>query len=521
VSETESVPGSYLVTSLDARLQSVVEEQLAAAVKRAKKQGASGDSGSAVVIDTTNGQVLAMASYPTYDPSVWVGGIDKKTYGRLTGTKAGLPLLNRTIQGLFPPASTFKVVSTAAAANSGLPLDGPYDCSSEFKIGTQTFRNFESSSAGKISVARALEISCNTVFYRIAYNLWQRDGGSDPVSKPRNAIENAAKGFGLGQDTGIDLPGEYAGRVGGRNFKQEYWDQYHDVWCERKDDRSRSAYLRAIDADNCERGYVYRGGDAANLAIGQGDTVATPLQMAMVYAAIANGGTLYEPHLAKAVVSSDGRTVTRVKPVKRGTLPMSKATLAYLQRALEGVTTNEGGTGSGVFSGFPLAKVPVSAKTGSGQVVGKDPVVWFASYAPSTAPRYAVVMTVQGGKTGAETVGPGVRKIYEAIYGVTGSTIDPKRSVLLGGKPSGKIPAVKSDGTIAYPGSTKGKLPTSRKAAVPAPTTPSASPSASTGSDAAAPSSAALLVAPLMLGVAWRRRRRDGPSVVGGVGRSP
>jgi penicillin-binding protein 2 len=454
-----------------------------------------------------------MASYPTYDPSVWVGGIGKKEYATLTSPTSGYPLLARTTQGGFPPASTFKVVSTAAAARSGLSLAGPYDCSSDIKIGNQTFANHESQSYGKISVARALEVSCNTVFYGLAYRMWQDDGGSRASGAHRDAIEKTAAAFGLGSRTNIDIPGEVAGRVGGRGFKKAYWEKYRDVWCQRKDDPTRRPYLRAIDADNCASGYVYRGGDAANLAIGQGDTVVTPLQMAMVYAAIANGGTLYEPHVGKAVISSDGKHVTPVKPTVRGRLPMNSATMAYLREALNGVTAHAGGTGSGVFAGFPLAAVPVAAKTGTGQVQGKDSDVWFDSYAPANKPRYAVVMTVQGGKSGAETVGPSVRKMYEAIFGITGTTVDPARSVLVGGAPNRKLPIVRGDGTVLYPEVAHGKPPASGSAAMPAPpATPSGSPSGSPSPTA----TGTVVGAPLLLVGAWRRRRRRRRAVDGG-----
>jgi penicillin-binding protein 2 len=510
VGDTPSTPGSYLVTSLDARLQSVLEQQLVASINRAHKQGKAGTSASGVVVDTTNGQILAMASYPTYDPSVWVGGIGKKEYESLTSAASGYPLIARTTQGLFPPASTFKVVSTAAAAKSGLSLDGPYDCSSDIKIGNQTFANHESQSFGKISVSRALEVSCNTVFYGLAYKMWQDDGGSRASGAHQDAIEKAAAAFGLGARTKIDIPGEAVGRVGGRAFKQAYWDKYHDVWCQRKDDPTRRPYLRAIDADNCASGYVYRGGDAANLAIGQGDTVVTPLQMAMVYAAIANGGKLFQPHVAKAVVSSDGRHVTPIKPVVRGKLPMSAATLSYLRTALNGVTAHSGGTGNGAFSGFPLAQIPVAAKTGTGQVQGKDSDVWFDSYAPASKPRYAVVMTVQGGKSGAETVGPSVRKVYEALFGVSGSTVDPTRSILVGGAPNRRLPVVRSDGTVVYPEAAHGKPPTSSASAMPSPkASPSGSAASSPSSSPSGTASGAFLGAPLLLaGVAGRRRRR-------------
>ena len=455
VGETDAVPGNYLVTNVDSRLQSVVETQLLEAVKRARSQGKGGDSGSAVVLDVTNGHVLAMASWPTYDPSVWVGGIGRAEYTALTAANAGTPLLARAVQGQYVPASTFKVVSAAAAAGNGFPLDTIYKCPEETKIGNRVVRNNESRAYGEVTLARAIEVSCNTVFAALGYDMWLSDGGNSPTSTARDAIEKTALGFGYGKRTGVDLPSEARGRVGGREFKQAYYDQYKDVWCERKDtgypevaktDPVRAAFLKALAAENCADGNKFRGGDAANLAIGQGDTVVTPLQVAMVYSAIANGGTLWQPQVAKAVVASNGKIVETIKPKATGKLPMSRETMRYLQASLRGVVSD--GTAAGVFAGFP---VPLSAKTGSGQVQGKDPTTWMASYGPSAKPRYAVIMTVNQGQTGAETVGPSLRKVWEALLGVSGQTADPRRGVLVGGAPLAALPTVRADGTVVYP----------------------------------------------------------------------
>ena len=322
ISKTNPTPGSYLVLNVDAALQRVVEEQLAAAIQRAKDQGMTSGSGAAVVMDVTNGHVLAMASYPTYNPRVWLNGITQKEYSKLTSESANAPLMNRAVQGLYPPASTFKVVTTVAASRANIPMGSTlYPCPSSITIGNREMRNHESHAYGSITVARAIEVSCNTVFYKIGYDMWLRDGGNDPVKNPRDPIEETAKLFGLGSRTGIDLPSEAKGRVGGRAFKTNQYELYKDAWCYRskvgypdiaKTDPARAAYLKLLAKENCVDGGVFRGGDAANLAIGQGDTVATPLQMATVYAAIANGGTVWQPQVVKAVVSADGKKVSEV-----------------------------------------------------------------------------------------------------------------------------------------------------------------------------------------------------------------
>ncbi len=451
VQAEEPKAGEYLVTSIDARLQAEVERQLVNAVQRAQRQGYAGKSAAAVVVDVRTGRILAMASYPTYDPAIWVGGVTKRQYQTLVDTKA---LSSNAYQGTFAPGSTYKVVSTAAAAESGYSLYGSYPCPSQLKVGPQTFRNFESSAYGRISLARALEVSCNTVFYGLAVRMWQQAGGPDAGVDAPDPIASAAKAFGLGQKTGVDLPGEAAGRVSSREFKRSNWEQMKDSWCSnaekgypelRKTDPQQADYFTALDKENCTDGYQWRAGDALNAAIGQGDTTVTPLQMAMVYAAIANGGKMYQPQIAKGVVSADGEVVKEFPPILKGRVEVPKSAIKFLRQTLPGVTVE--GSGETPFLGFPLDKIPVASKTGSAQVTGdKTSTSWFASYAPANKPRYAVVMMVTQGGTGSKTSGPSVRKIYEALFGVRGSSVDPSRSILVGGAPQATLPTVKKDG---------------------------------------------------------------------------
>ena len=467
VSEVPSTPGNYLVTSIDAKVQAVAEKALLDQITAARagdtyKGPYVADSGAVVVMDVRTGRIVAMASYPSYDPGVWVGGISTDEYAALTGKESGTPLISRATSGEFAPASTFKVVSTSAVARAGYPLDGGWPCTSDYKVGNRTFKNFESKGFGKISVARALEVSCNTVFYNFGYSMWLKDGGNRPGATTNDFIVNEALGFGLGAKTGIDLPSERAGRVVTRADRKESWERNKDQWCADAQDQSLSAYVRAVRQENCIDGGKYRAGDAVNTAIGQGETLVTPLQMARVYAAIANGGTLWQPQVAKAVVSPDGTVVEEFQPKVAGNLPTDPKTIAYLQKALRGVAAN--GTASGVFGSFP---VEVSAKTGSGQVTGKQDTSWFASYAPSSNPQYAVIMTISQGGTGAGTSAPGVKKIYEALFGITNGVVDPNTSVLPGGQLPTALPTVRSDGTLAQPG----QAPAAPQPAAPAPAT--------------------------------------------------
>lgn len=459
IDDKPATPGNYLVTSIDANLQAVVERELLGAINRAQAQGYPGDSGSAVVVNVDNGQILAMASYPSYDPKIWVGGVTKKQFQQLQDSHA---LTSNAIQGLYPPGSTYKVISTAAAGREGFTLYGDYSCPSQVKLGTQTFRNFESNAYGRISLKRALEVSCNTVFYGLADEMWKQAGGDDAAVTDPDPIAETAKMFGLGSKTGIDLPGESTGRVASREFKKANWDARKDAWCAsaqlgypetRKKNPKLADYFTALDRENCADGFRWREGDALNAAIGQGDTVVTPLQMAMVYAAIANGGTVYEPQVVKAVVSADGKTVTRTEPVVKSIVDVPKSTMRFLQESLPGVTEN--GSGEAPFSGFPLGKIPVASKTGSAQVYGaKVSTSWFASYAPANNPKYAVIVMVTQGGTGSKTSGPSVRNIYEALFGVRGTDVDSSRSVLIGGRPRDDLPTIRADGTPVTP---KGK----------------------------------------------------------------
>ena len=458
VSETDPESGKYVVLNVDAKLQSLVEEQLSAAIDRARSKNYVGESGAAVVVDVKNGNILAMATYPSYDPRIWLGGITNEQFELLSNPKNGIPLISRATQGLFAPASIYKVITTAAAAENGFDLNAIYQCPPQMEIGTRVFRNYESIGFGPITLQRAMEVSCDTVFYDIANTLWLRDGGLNPIDKPVDAIENMSFAFGLGSKTGIDLPEEVRGRVGGRIFKRNFWDKNHEVWCERAEngypeveavDPERARMLQKFAKENCTEGMRFRAGDAVNISIGQGDTVVTPLQMAMAYAAIANGGTVYEPRVVKAIMNADGSVAEKIEPKVKNKLPISNETLKYIQKSLE--TTTISGTGAPPFVGFPLSRIPVATKTGTGEVLGKQSTSWFASYAPADNPQYAVVLMVAQGGTGSGTSAPSVRRIYEELFGIRGSTIDPATSILEGGAPTSKLPTIRTDGLPDYP----------------------------------------------------------------------
>ena len=462
----QAIAGNNLVTNIDAKLQSGVERALEAAVKRARASGYRGDSGAAVVLEIKTGRVLAMASYPTYEPEIWQKGLTVKQAEDLFSEVKGVPALSRPLQGLFAPASTFKSVSVVAAANAGYPLDGSYNCPASVEIGNRTFNNFDSVAAGRLKLDVGLAISCDSLWYQIAYDEWVRDGGLKPKSKTNDYFFNAAKAFGVGKVTGIDLPSELSGRLPNRTWKQNWYEQNKDFYCnykQRAKKQDLTRYLIEIARENCLDGNKVRAGDAVNFSIGQGDTLVTPIRLAQMYAAIANNGTYYKPQVARAVVDTDGKVIKEFKPEVADVIKEEQSTWDFLQRALRMVVTR--GTAGSVFSGFPVA---VSGKTGTAQVFGKNPngsakddTSWFASYGPTENPTYAVVMMVSQGGFGASTSGLGVRDIYSTLFGVTGNKIDPNKAVFPNGVPTNiakvdlKIAASKVDLTGVKVGGVK------------------------------------------------------------------
>ena len=444
---SKPVGGDHLVTSIDARVQASVESALADAVRRARALGYPSDGAAAVVMDVTNGQILALASYPTYDPNSYERGLTVAEATNLYSAQAGVPALSRALQGVFAPASTFKAVSVVAAANAGYNLNASYDCPSQVEVGTRAFQNFESKAQGRISLKKAIAVSCDTIWYRIAFDEWLRDGGLKPKSDANDFFYNAAKGFQVGIKTGIDLPSESSGRLADREWRKDWYAQNKDFYCNYKTRATKSqqtAFLIQLAYENCLDGDKIRAGDAVNFSIGQGDTVITPVKLAQMYAAIANGGTIWKPTIAKAIVKTDGTVVKAIEKEKLGSLPADKKTIRFLQSALREVVVS--GTGTGVFSGFPIQ---ISGKTGTAQVFGRNPngsekadTSWFASYGPTEKPRFAVVMMVSQGGFGASTSGVGVRKIYETLFGVKGSKIESAEIIFPSGVPPVTLPKI-------------------------------------------------------------------------------
>ena len=445
-SKTPAQAGDSLVTSISAPLQADVQNILAGAVHKAYNSGNTGATTGAAVVMTTTGRVVAMASYPSYNPNVWTGGISAGEFSNLFGAKHGEPILNRVTQGEYPPGSTFKVTSVAAAVASGYSLNGSYNCPATVKIGGRSFANDGNPSLGAMSFHQALVVSCDTVFYQLAYDMWLRDDPkANSVASPHAPLQKMQKmelAWGFGQPTGIDLPAESTGTIPTRQWLYYYWKQYKNFWC--KSGKQYGSYIQQIEYQDCQSGFAWEPGQAAIAAIGQGYVSVTPLQLADAYAALANGGRLYSPRIGKALVSSAGKVVKKINPPLIRRLPVSGNTLAYIRSALAGVVSQ--GTAAPAFAGFPLSKLCVAGKTGTADVSGTQANSVFASFAPCTHPKYVVIVMIPHAGYGAQASAPAVRQIWDAIYGLEGH-----KAAFPNGKAPASLPTFSSSGAIKPP----------------------------------------------------------------------
>jgi penicillin-binding protein 2 len=347
-------------------------------------------AGSVVVLDPQNGGVIALASAPAYDPREFANGISQERYEELQNINGASALIDRSITGQYAPGSTFKLVTAAAAlsnglieANSSIYDDGVY------KVGNpvQEFTNAGKQKYGNINLVRALTVSSDVYFYWLGDRM---DGTT--------LIQDAATAFGFDKKTGIDLPNESAGYVLTKAEKKALHDKYPDAY---------------------PNGDWYTG-DNVQLAVGQNVIVVTPIQLARAYAALANGGTVYQPHVAWKILTpnadpADPSDVVRViEPVISGTVTLPPDVRQPIVSALEGVTSGLG-TAASAFVSFDLGAFPVVGKTGTAQVDGKADTSLFASYGPAASPKYVVTAVMEESGFGAEAAGEVTRRVYEVL----------------------------------------------------------------------------------------------------------
>lgn len=403
VDEDPAIPGDDVVLNLDIDVQAVAEQALQEALSRAAERPSRGYDapnvgrvGSTVVLDPNTGGVLAMASAPSFTPSEFVDGISGLEWDYLNDPANFYPLNNWAIQGQYAPGSTFKPFTAAAALDAGLvaPESAIYD-DGVFEVpsctgGSCQFRNDQSKAYGNVDLRRSLTVSSDFYYYSIGARFWIEQ---ERLSGPE-AFADRLKQWGFHGDTGVDLSGEQAGRIPS------------PAWLE--------SYCESIDCDDDR----WRTGNNVNMAIGQGDVLVTPLQLASAYATLGNGGTRYMPKVVKEI--RDGVThevKATVDKVETGTVEMTPAWRQALVDGLVGVTTQEGGTAVGAFGGFPNDTFPVAAKTGTAQVTNKAPTALFGAFAPAAAPQYAISVLLEESGYGGSVAAPVARRLLDVLSG--------------------------------------------------------------------------------------------------------
>ncbi len=364
--------GNDVYLTLDYDLQKVAKEAIGDMV------------GAVVAIYPSTGEILAMVSNPSYDPNMLAGGLGIDAWKEIVNNPAR-PLENKAIQGQYPPASTFKIITAAAALEEGIINRGQLLFAGDrFRLGDRIFRDWKEGGHGWIDIYQAIVESSDTFFYQVGLDL-----GIDTLSR-------YAMAFGFGNPTGINLKGEKKGLVPTRRWKQK---RFGEPWYD---------------------------GETLSVAVGQGYLLATPLQVLIAYSAIANGGRLLKPILVKKVVNTKGEVIYRSKVDVRGKLPLSSDTIRFLQDALRGVVNDKKGTGRNA----RIRGVDIAGKTGTAQVVrlkdddkDEDEIPyrfrdhsWFVGFAPAHDARIAVVVLVEHGGFGASTAAPIAKKVMEAFF---------------------------------------------------------------------------------------------------------
>jgi penicillin-binding protein 2 len=393
-----AVQGHDVKLSLDLDVQKLAEESLAQGLAAARgawdpnaKKHFIAPAGAVVVNDPRNGQIVALASYPTFDPASFVNGIKVDDFKAMQDPASYYPLTNRAIQGQYAPGSTFKLVTALAGLGKGIvaPTTTVNDTGS-IRIGNQTFRNALGRSYGYVDLVRALTVSSDVYFYKMGADFWDARG------RFGDAMQDVAHGLGLGEASNIPLPYEASGRIPDPNVRR----------------RLHEGNPRAFP-----NGHWYTG-DNVNLAIGQGEVVVTPLQLANAYAAFANGGTVYEPQVALAVLDRAGNQVREVTSLPARTVDLPPAMRTPVLQGLTGAIADPKGTAFGAFAGFPLAQFPIAGKTGTAQVFGKQDTSVFCAFGPTNAPRYAISVVMEESGFGASSAAPVARRIFEGVAGV-------------------------------------------------------------------------------------------------------
>jgi penicillin-binding protein 2 len=388
--------GYAVKLTLDADLQAAAEDALDYGIRLAQENGDwAADGGAIVAMDPNTGELLAVASSPTFDPSIYVGRVRPRALERLAEPSANSPTLNRAIAGLYPPASAFKPVTALAAIHEGFlsPVE-MIQCSPQIEVGEdqQVFRNWDPYRNEPMELTTALAASCDTYFYDVALRAYER---------PDTPFQKWATRMGFGASTGVDIGPEAEGLVPTPAWRRRHFEHPWDK--------------------------EWRPGDSVQLSIGQGDMLVTPLQMARFFALIANGGKLVEPRIVKQIEqpATEGDTPVVVRPFtapKPQEIGLDPNAVRIVQEGLYDATHASYGTATSVFGEFPI---DIAGKTGTAEkfvtLPGFEGLMdqsWFCGYGPDGGAELVVCALVENGGHGGEAAAPTALKVFESYFNV-------------------------------------------------------------------------------------------------------
>lgn len=422
LNEQSSAPGGSITLTIDVELQRVLEDSLAAGLQLARDDYDSDCipdqkedpfcpvRAVGVVLDTTNGEILAMASIPTYDPNMFVGGVSQT---ELDALPEGV-LDNFAVRGEYAPASTFKAITYVTALEEGIHPEGVASveetilCSRRlekpFTDGSpQVWNNWTKRDDGEQDIHIALMRSCNVYFWELAWSIWENNKGTPD----ENMLQKWARDLGLDRPTAVDLPFEKSGLIPDRELFEEWAETSpRRLSAERLDPQLSSPWF---------------GGDLLQAAVGQGSVLVTPLQLASAYAAMVNGGDLWRPHVVLQVVGADGAVLLDAVPTLNNKIDISDTTLIALRRDLQQVLNNRRGTGFKAFEDFGENRDKIGGKTGTAEVIKKTDdsdgvqTALFVAVAPIDDPKYVVVIVIERGGSGGRVAAPTAKPILQYL----------------------------------------------------------------------------------------------------------
>jgi penicillin-binding protein 2 len=400
MSRREPKQGKRLRITLDLKLQRAANGALARAVGAASQNGAK--AGAFVAMDPRNGEVLALGSYPSFDANEFAKPISQARYNALSSEDLGAPLFNRAIAATYPTGSTFKPVTAMAALEEGVITPAtPIVDDGEFELGDRVFKNAKDAVFGTLTLPAALTVSSDVFFYTLGAEM----NGRGPV------LQEWAKRLGVGRRTGIDIPGEFAGLVPDSKWRNEGYKEYRR--CAKKANVTPGTTEALFACGGIER--EWSGGDNVNLAVGQGDLQATPLQMATAYSTIISGGKVVRPHLGMQVEDGNGVMLEEIRTPARRRVSFDQSNRDAIMAGLHGAATADGGTSSDVFADFPYRDM-LYGKTGTAERAPNPDQSWYVCYVDHPTKPIVVVTTIERGGFGAETAAPAARLILNEWF---------------------------------------------------------------------------------------------------------